>query len=73
MSADQDQVFQDDEYQRQWDEQADIANAERHQDEMMAEQNLADLAVLMRVSSGETTHMDFLYLVGRLKVNLMEK
>jgi hypothetical protein len=69
--TDMDQRFQDeDDPQRQrmdWlDQQAEM---------MMADQERLDRAVLTRVRRGETSYVDFLYLVGRLNLNLhdMEK
>lgn len=67
MSADKNRVFQDENDQRQrmdWQDQ---------QAEMMTAQENADRVVLDRVRRGETDYGDFLYLVGRLNLNLLEK
>lgn len=66
MSADLDQVFQDECDQRQrmdWHDQ---------QAEMMNDQAYADKQILKRVLRGITTYQDYLYLVGRLQYNLIE-
>ena len=60
MSADQDQVFHDENDQRQ---RADYKNA---QDEIIAEFRKADREALQRVRSGCTTYADYVYLAGRL-------
>lgn len=62
--SDQNQVFQDENDQRQrmdWQDQ---------QAEMMTTQENADRVVLTRVRRGETHYGDFVYLVGRLNLNL---
>lgn len=64
MSADMDQVFRDENDQRQrmdWQDQ---------QAEMMVDKEYADRLVLGRVRGGTTDYRDFLYLVGRLNINL---
>lgn len=67
--SDMDIVFQEENDQRQrmdWQDQ---------QAEMMSDQESADRYVLTRVLRGETHYGDFLYLIGRLNLNLndMEK
>lgn len=62
--SDNNQVFQDENDQRQrmdWQDQ---------QQEMMSAQENADRCVLDRVRRGETDYGDFLCLVGRLNLNL---
>ena len=62
--SDMNQVFQDENDQRQrmdWQDQ---------QAEMMNDMEYADRVVLARVRRGETHYGDFVYLVGRLNLNL---
>ena len=60
--TDMNQVFQDDDDQRQ--------RMDFQHDAIMKDQEFADRAVLLRVDRGETNHADFLYLVGRLNYNV---
>ena len=58
------QVFRDENDQRQ------RMDHEDQQAEMMADQDYADHHVLKNVLHGTTTYRDYLYLVGRLNINL---
>ena len=61
--SDQDRVFQEENDQRQRMDWQD-------QQEMMSAQENVDRVVLDSVRRGETHYGDFLYLVGRLNLNL---
>jgi len=67
--SDFDRIMVEENEQRQRMDAADQRQA-AEEEAIMSDLEFADRQVLMRVRRGETTHRDYLYLVGRLELNL---